>query len=360
MADQVPLVASLLSTPIPTNTTKSDVNIIDNNGSFTVAENTSIVESSREQSHNSPLDCNPNINEQTRLKIELYMNALVHSLNCSLDTCTFTKCLQFKRVIKHNKSCKKFVNDRCDFCRQLIAISVYHAKNCANHASCLVPFCMTIKQKLEINKSIEFVTNCMSVLRYKLKNSQGVQTTENNHLLPSSQENKRKYMENDDLEVPNEIEISENEPESKNSINEHLKKDFYAKLKEVKEKRLTESERDSTTQLRLNKMSREKVFTTVWQQTASNNPKLKLNDVNYASLMVLLLRRESELNELSDPSGYLYLIAEMFNDFERHLAQYKESSVAEIGVQTETCDMMVQLAPSVSEEMPRKKRLKIE
>lgn len=338
---------------------KSDVNMMETNNSFTLVENNSIVESSREQPHNSSLDSNPNINEQTKLKIELYMNALVHSLNCTLDSCTFTKCLQFKRVIKHNKSCKKFVNDRCDFCRQLIAISVYHAKNCLNHASCLVPFCMTIKQKLEINKSIDFVTSCMSVLRYKLKNSRGVQTTDN-PILVSSQENKRKCMENDDLEVPSETEISGNEFESKNTINEHLKKDFLGKLKEVKEKRPSESERNSTTQLRLNKMSREKVFMTVWQQTVSNSPRLKMDDVNYASLMVLLLRRESELYKLSDPSGYLYLIAEMFNDFEGHLAKYQEPCVAEIEVQTETCDPMDQVAPSLSEEMPRKKRLKIE
>ena len=41
--------------------------------------------------------------EQTKSKIELYMNALVHSTQCTSDSCTFAKCLQFKRVTRHNQ-----------------------------------------------------------------------------------------------------------------------------------------------------------------------------------------------------------------------------------------------------------------
>ena len=361
MTDQATLVTnSLLNTT--STIAKSDVNTMET-GSLTVdsdVQNTSLLTSSREQALSPSLDSNTssNINDQTKHKIELYMNALVHSLHCTSDSCTFTKCLQFKRVIKHNKSCKKFVNDRCDFCRQLIAISVYHAKNCSNHVSCPVPFCMTIKQKLETNKSIEFITKYLAVLRYKCKKSQGMQTDRMEH--------KRKCMEKDDYFVPNDATVgissaafsADFEFEANNIEMELLKEKFTERLKEIKDKRTAESERSLASQLRLSKMSREKVFATIWQQTVSKLTRLKMSDMNYARLAALILRKESELHKLADSSGYLYLVVDMFYALENQLVKYKELNVP-IEVQTETCDLD-QVAPSVSEEMPRKKRLKLE
>jgi hypothetical protein len=256
---------------------------------------------------------------ETKSKIEIYMNALVHSTNCTQDNCTFMKCLQFKRVTRHNKHCKKFINDRCEFCRQLIAISVYHAKNCTNHLDCLVPFCHTIKQKLEVNKSIDMIANFLNALKYKIRKSQEVQTGKED----SIGTNKRKYssLESQENQGPDtsmhQTTLLEDCFKAKNDEMQQRKDAFYEKLREIKENK--EPKNDNKGQL--SKMNREKVFASFFQQILSNNPQFKESrtprDKNYASLIVLLLRKEAELNEISmDSTSYLYLITEMFFGFD--------------------------------------------
>ncbi len=197
-------------------------------------DNTTTIEKHKIiESESSPCE-----NEVTKSKMELYMDALVHSTNCSQESCTFPKCLQLKRLIRHNKNCVSFINDRCEFCRQLIALSVYHAKNCTNHCGCLVPFCKTIKQKLEINKSIELITSYMHVVKYKAQKCQATQTSFD-RIKKST--NKRKYSSLENLEETLVVtsasleNIFEDNSNPKNLEMEKKQKDFFEKLASIKE-----------------------------------------------------------------------------------------------------------------------------
>jgi len=153
-------------------------------------------------------------------------------------------------------------------------------------------------------------------------------------------------MEKDDYFVPNDATVgissaafsADFEFEANNIEMELLKEKFSERLKEIKDKRTAESERSLASQLRLSKMSREKVFATIWQQTVSKLTRLKMSDMNYARLAALILRKESELHKLTDSSGYLYLVVDMFYALENQLVKYKELNVP-IEVQTETCDL---------------------
>jgi len=57
-------------------------------------------------------------------------------------------CVQMKRVMAHTRCCRRKTNGGCPVCKQLIALCCYHAKHCAE-TKCPVPFCVTIKQKLQ-------------------------------------------------------------------------------------------------------------------------------------------------------------------------------------------------------------------
>jgi E1A/CREB-binding protein len=83
--------------------------------------------------------------------IELYLATFMHAVNCRNANCTFAKCMQFKRVVQHSKQCQKFKNSQCEFCRQLIALCIYHAKSCKDDM-CQVPLCGSIKIKLKQQK----------------------------------------------------------------------------------------------------------------------------------------------------------------------------------------------------------------
>jgi hypothetical protein len=192
--------------------------------------NTSIIEPHKETtaavSESSPVD-----NDLTKSKMEFYMNALVHSTTCSQESCTFTKCLQLKRLTRHNKSCLSFINDRCEFCRQLIALSVYHAKNCTNQSGCLVPFCQTIKHKLEINRSIELIASYISVIKYKAQKCQAVQTDLDKNI---TEGNKRKYSNLEDTEEGSTETLHEDSLRDKNLEMKQKKEAFFEKLAEIK------------------------------------------------------------------------------------------------------------------------------
>lgn len=290
-------------------------------------------------------------NDATKSKLEIYVNALVHSANCTQESCTFVKCLQFKRVTRHNKNCKNFINDRCEFCRELIALSVYHAKNCTNHSDCLVPFCKTIKQKLEIKKSIEFIANLLNALKYKTKKCQGVQTITGAVCMGT---NKRKYAslesEENNLQAGCGSSFFEDfELKSKNDEMQQRKDEFYEKLKEIKEKQES-NELKNDNKGQLSKLIREKVFASFFQQILINNPQFKESrtprdkdysrtprDKDYANLIVLLLRKEAQLNEMSDEMSYLYLVTEMFFSFDTILSNYKKVSTVCVEVQTDEC-----------------------
>ena len=84
--------------------------------------------------------------------LQVYLNAFMHAVYCHKDNCIYPKCLQFKRVIAHSKQCQKYKNSQCEFCRQLLALCIYHAKSCKNE-QCQVPFCASIKIKLKQKKA---------------------------------------------------------------------------------------------------------------------------------------------------------------------------------------------------------------
>jgi E1A/CREB-binding protein len=84
--------------------------------------------------------------------IEMYLNTFMHAVHCRNANCTYAKCMQFKRVVAHSRQCQKFKNSQCDFCRQLVALCIYHAKTCKDD-HCQVPFCGNIKIKLKQQKA---------------------------------------------------------------------------------------------------------------------------------------------------------------------------------------------------------------
>jgi len=310
------------------------------------------------------------INEQSKSKIEIYTNALVHSAYCTSNTCSVPKCLQFKRLNQHNKNCKSFINDKCEYCRQLIAISVYHAKKCFDNTNCLVPFCLIIKQKLEVNKSIEFIGNCLNMLRYKIKKTQTVQTQSENL---NQNNNKRKYSSIEGEESSSSSTalssllegLEEENSEVKNNEMQKMKEKFFEKLKEIKENKTNES-KDllNPNQIKLRKMCRDKIFSTFYQKIIAQNPRLNVRDgnLNYAKLMVLLLRKEAEFNSLVNAEDYLYLLSDLFYDVENNLGQFKKFTYAE--TQTETCQFESESFDKKASEnentMPMNKRIKME
>ena len=84
--------------------------------------------------------------------LEMYLNTFMHAVHCRNANCNYPKCIQFKRVVTHSKQCTKYKNSQCDFCRQLLALCIYHAKTCKDD-HCQVPFCASIKLKLKQQKA---------------------------------------------------------------------------------------------------------------------------------------------------------------------------------------------------------------
>ena len=89
-----------------------------------------------------------NPQEARRLSIQRCIQSLVHACICRDANCRTASCQKMKRVMLHTKSCKKKQTNGCPVCKQLIALCCYHAKHC-QEAKCLVPFCMSIRQKLQ-------------------------------------------------------------------------------------------------------------------------------------------------------------------------------------------------------------------
>lgn len=86
--------------------------------------------------------------EARRLSIQRCIHSLVHACQCRDANCRLASCQKMKRVMAHTRSCRRKTNGGCPVCKQLIALCCYHAKHC-HEARCPVPFCVTIKQKLQ-------------------------------------------------------------------------------------------------------------------------------------------------------------------------------------------------------------------
>ena len=86
--------------------------------------------------------------EARRLSIQRCIQSLVHACQCRDANCRLASCQKMKRVMAHTRSCRRKTNGGCPVCKQLIALCCYHAKHCLE-TKCPVPFCVTIKQKLQ-------------------------------------------------------------------------------------------------------------------------------------------------------------------------------------------------------------------
>jgi len=86
--------------------------------------------------------------EARRLSIQRCIQSLVHACQCRDANCRLPSCQKMKRVMAHTRSCRRKTNGGCPVCKQLIALCCYHAKHCPE-TKCPVPFCITIKQKLQ-------------------------------------------------------------------------------------------------------------------------------------------------------------------------------------------------------------------
>lgn len=85
--------------------------------------------------------------EARRLSMQRCLQALVHACQCRDANCHLQSCQKMKRIVLHSKSCKR-KNNGCPACRQLLGLCCHHAKIC-QEARCLVPFCISIRQKLQ-------------------------------------------------------------------------------------------------------------------------------------------------------------------------------------------------------------------
>lgn len=121
-------------------------------------------------------------NPANKPHIEVYLKTFMHAVHCRNANCTFAKCIQFKRVVQHSKQCVKYKTNQCDYCRQLIALCIYHAKSCKDD-SCQVPFCSSIKLKLKQQKAL----NSQAERRRMLMMNKTLRNSANHHTVQMQQ-----------------------------------------------------------------------------------------------------------------------------------------------------------------------------
>ena len=71
-----------------------------------------------------------------------------HARQCHDANCCMLDCKKMKRVFAHTRSCQQKSIGGCAICKQFISLCVYHAKHCQDGATCPVPLCLKINQKL--------------------------------------------------------------------------------------------------------------------------------------------------------------------------------------------------------------------
>ena len=89
-----------------------------------------------------------NPHEARKQSIQKCIQSLVHACQCQDMTCKLQSCIKMKRVIRHTRDCRLRNNGNCSICKQFVALSLFHARNC-NENQCFVPLCSNIKQKLK-------------------------------------------------------------------------------------------------------------------------------------------------------------------------------------------------------------------
>lgn len=124
--------------------------------------------------------------QQTTPDISTYMNIFNHAVRCTqLPSCSIhsSRCIQMRRIIQHARNCVKNKVNECNVCRQLIALTIMHAKTCRDEA-CPAPYCASIKARLDelnemrarVESAYEYVRASFVLLDYKPKRTLALQT----------------------------------------------------------------------------------------------------------------------------------------------------------------------------------------
>ncbi|CAJ0566175.1 unnamed protein product, partial [Mesorhabditis spiculigera] len=97
--------------------------------------------------------------------------ALQHACQCRDANCNERNCQKMKKVVQHTKTCKKRMTSDCQYCKQLIALCCYHAKNC-HKEQCPIPYCSAIRHKLNEQKQSQ-VRRSEMMMRRRMEGIRG-------------------------------------------------------------------------------------------------------------------------------------------------------------------------------------------
>lgn len=247
------------------------------------------------------------------INIDTYLDLLMHALYCTKSSCTNSKCGTMKRVILHSKQCMKRKTNECEYCRQLIALCIYHAKSCKEESAfCQVPFCGSIKIKLNIQNELkarlgsvhDVIEANLSLLNCKPATEAETQTGAEEPASSSRTiEQSVHCIESDRSKLIEEIQHAQEAARSSNSAGGGYKFDKKFRYEIIKQ----------TVKQLMGK----------YDLTVDQNCK----NLNYALLVKYIFNRERELNrEARHSDDYLLLITDMFAQFEGQLKLNKRKS----------------------------------
>ena len=80
--------------------------------------------------------------------IQRCLTGLMHAVSCTDTNCGLSSCGKMKKVVKHTLTCNTKIFGGCQICKQLIALCVFHSKNCQDK-NCVAHFCKAIKGKMK-------------------------------------------------------------------------------------------------------------------------------------------------------------------------------------------------------------------
>lgn len=96
--------------------------------------------------------------------IQRWINLLPHVHICKEHQCRQINCMQLKEQLAHAQNCVLNTSGKCDTCKQLDTLNIYHAKQC-NETECVIPFCSSMKQTLEQQKIVQRIKQEQTLIR---------------------------------------------------------------------------------------------------------------------------------------------------------------------------------------------------
>ena len=85
-----------------------------------------------------------------------FLTIVSHALECRIPGCRVKKCHKTKRLLDHNRQCKR---DPCTKCASLIKVHKYHATQCPKDSGCEHKFCkIRIRVLKQWNSSLRMFT----------------------------------------------------------------------------------------------------------------------------------------------------------------------------------------------------------